>query len=97
MSYEVKGIVKEVDDIVEFDGGFKKRTVVLSVQDGNYTNDFAVDFLKEKADASSSLKIGDEVEVNFNVRCKKQESTGRWFTNAQGWKWNVTASSEITY
>lgn len=84
-SLVVKGTVKSVGEVETFDSGFQKCTVVFEEQDGQYTNDIAIDFLKQKADAASKMQEGEVLEVHCNIR--SNESNGRWFTNVNGWKW----------
>jgi hypothetical protein len=94
MSYTVKGRVKHVGDIETFDSGFQKRLVVLEVNDNGYTNDFAMEMVKDKATAAGELKVGQEIEANFNVR--SNEHNGRYYTNLNCWKWNVLTSAPPT-
>ena len=94
MSYTVKGRVKHVGDIETFDSGFQKRLVVLEVNDNGYTNDFAMEMVKDKATAAGELKVGQEIEANFNVR--SNEHNGRYYTNLNCWKWNVLTSASPT-
>ena len=94
MSYTVKGRVKHVGDIETFDSGFQKRLVVLEVNDNGYTNDFAMEMVKDKATAAGELKVGQEIEANFNVR--SNEHNGRYYTNLNCWKWNFLTSAPPT-
>lgn len=84
MSYDLTGTVKLLQDEQQFNSGFKKRELVVSVQDGNYTQEILIEFHNDKIDLLSSLSPGDEVTVTFDLRGR--EYNGRYFTNVVGWK-----------
>jgi len=84
MSYELTGIVKVISDPQMFSSGFSKRELVVSVPDGNYTQDISLEFIKDKADLLNDLSLGEQVTVSFNI--KGREYNGRYFNNLQGWK-----------
>jgi hypothetical protein len=95
MSFKVKGKVKEILGTEAVgQNGTLKNTVIVTTRDGEYDTDIAIDFMKEKADlVDSKVKVGDEVEIDFNLR-SNQASGGRWFTNANGWKFSVIKPSD---
>lgn len=82
----VKGTVKSVGEVETFGSGFQKCTVVFEEQDGQYTNEIAIDFVKDKAFKASKMAEGETFEVHCNVR--SNERNGKWYTNVSGWKWN---------
>lgn len=84
MSYELSGKVKVIQDPHTFASGFTKQELVVSVPDGNYTQDISIEFLKDKTDLLNGLKVGDEVTVFFNIRGR--EYNGRYFNNLTAWK-----------
>ena len=91
--YTLKGKVSEISGVIEVGANnFKKNTVVFDVEDNGYTDQIAIDFTKDKADAvDDQLNVGDVVEVSFNVRSNCPGD--RWFTNLQGWKWNKVSAT----
>ena len=84
MSYELSGNVKVVLEPQTFASGFIKRELVVSVQDGQYTQEICVEFVKDKVALLDSLQPGQPVSISFNI--KGREYNGRYYTNLQGWK-----------
>jgi len=91
--YTAKGKVIHVGGLEKFESGFQKRQIVIEIEDNGYTDNLAMDVIKDKADAAGNLNRGDQVEVSFNIR--SNEHNGRYFTNLNCWKWNVTSSAQI--
>lgn len=94
-SLTIKATVKSVGEVETFNSGFQKCTVVFEEQDGQYTNDIAVDFVKDKADAACKMVEGEQYEVHCNIRSK--EANGKWFTNVIVWKWNDVNGNSSGY
>ena len=97
MSNQVKGTVKEVQQMQSFPskkGGedFKKQTVVLDYQSGEYTNQIALDFTNDKIQALNGVKVGDEVEVSYDVRANPYN--GKWYNNINAYKLQVLNQSQ---
>ncbi|MDC0404382.1 DUF3127 domain-containing protein [Porticoccaceae bacterium] len=84
MNFELSGKVKVIQDPQTFSSGFSKRELVVSVEDGNYTQDINFEFLKEKADLLNDLVVGEEVNVSFNIRGR--EYNGKYFNNLTAWR-----------
>ena len=89
--YSSKSVrIEVIGETQEFGtNGFKKRELVGIEEDGQYENCFQFDFVNDKVDLLDNLSVGDEVEVFFNIRCRKVEQSGkddRYFTSLSGWK-----------
>lgn len=84
MSYELSGKIKLIQDEQTFDSGFRKREVVVTVDDGKYPQDISLEFVQDKADLLSDFAVGQEVTIAFNLRGR--EYNGRYFNNLTGWK-----------
>lgn len=79
----VTGVVHFVDEVKTYgQSGFRKRLVVLEQANERFTNYVPVEFVYEGCDDSASLKVGDEVEIQYRL-------TGR--------KWQRDANSEVKY
>lgn len=91
--YSITGTVKNVQD-VQLVGANQtpKNTAIFTVKDGEYENEIAIDFFKERAEKATDLNPGDQVEVFFNIR-SNEGTNDRWFTNLTGWKWNKVGST----
>jgi len=84
MSLKLQGTIKEIQQEQVVGVDFRKRLFVISVQDGNYSNDTAFEFHKDKTGILDQYSIGQLVDVDFNARSK--EYKGNWFTNLVAWK-----------
>ncbi len=84
MAYELTGKVKLIQDEQTFGSGFKKREMVVIVEDGKYPQEINLEFVQEKISLLDSLSPGQEVTVTFDIRGR--EYNGRYYNNLQGWK-----------
>lgn len=88
MSYELTGKIKLIQDEQQFNSGFRKREIVVTVEDGKYSQDILLEFLQDKIALLDSFSLGQEVTVSFNIRGR--EYNGRYFNNLAAWK--ITAA-----
>lgn len=88
MSYELTGKIKLIQDEQQFNSGFRKREIVVTVEDGKYSQDILLEFLQDKIALLDSFSPGQEVTVSFNIRGR--EYNGRYFNNLAAWK--ITAA-----
>ena len=84
MSYELTGKVKLVQDPQTFSSGFTKREMVVTVEDGKYSQDISLEFLQDKVSLLDGVTEGQEIKVFFDIRGR--EYNGRYFNNLVGWK-----------
>ena len=85
MVYELEGTVKLVGEVQSFGAkGFQKRDLVVTVEDGKYPQDIALELHSEKTELGDGLAIGSQVKVAFNIRGR--EYNGRYFNNLVAWK-----------
>ena len=84
MAYELSGKIKLIQEPKTFDSGFTKREMVVTVDDGRYPQDIALEFVKDKIALLEPLSPGQEVTVSFDIRGR--EYNGRYYNNLQGWK-----------
>lgn len=83
---KVQAKVLEVGMLVsgQSDNGtdWEKQQVVVETTEMESTQ-LAIDFIGErKTVTTKKLKVGDVVEVNFGIRCRKWAD--KWFTNLDG-------------
>ena len=84
MAYELTGKVKLVQDPQTFSSGFTKREMVVTVDDGKYSQDINLEFLQDKVSLLDSVSEGQKIKVFFDIRGR--EYNGRYFNNLVGWK-----------
>lgn len=84
MAYDLTGTILVIQDAQTFASGFSKREFVVTVEDGKYPQQIALECVKEKMDLLDSLKEGQQVKVTFDIRGR--EYNGRYFNNLQAWR-----------
>lgn len=92
---EIKGKVKAVPEMqsgVSAKGEWKRQTIVVEYQDGQYTSTVALDNAK-KAEEFGKLSVGDEVTFKCNLPTSR-EYNGRWYTSVNCWGWDVDSKVE---
>ncbi|MEH6652506.1 MAG: DUF3127 domain-containing protein [Motiliproteus sp.] len=90
MAYDLTGKIKLIQDEQTFGSGFKKREMVVTVEDGKYPQEINLEFVQDKVNLLDALQIGQEVTVTFDIRGR--EYNGRYFNNLQGWKIEAATS-----
>lgn len=91
MAYELSGKIKLIQDPKTFDSGFRKREMVVIVEDGRYPQEINLEFVQDKVALLDDLQPGQEVTVAFDIRGR--EYNGRYFNNLQGWKVTLAEDS----
>jgi hypothetical protein len=84
VGYELSGKIKLIQDEKVFDSGFRKREIVVTVEDGKYPQDILLEFVQDKADLLSDCAVNQEIKVTFDIRGR--EYNGRYFNNLVGWR-----------
>ena len=92
MNYEMEGVVKLLQEPQTFSGGFTKREIVLSIQDGQYTQDVCIEFVQDKVALLDTITVGQIITISFNI--KGREYNGRYFNNLQGWRIETDKSAK---
>ena len=92
MNYEMAGTVKLLQEPQTFSGGFTKREIVLSIQDGQYTQDVCIEFVQDKVALLDTITVGQIITISFNI--KGREYNGRYFNNLQGWRIETDKSAK---
>ena len=91
MSYDLTGKVKLVMDAKTISDKFTVREFVVTVEDGNYPQDIALQFVNDKVSLLDTIQVGQEVTVSFDIRGR--EYNGRYFNNLNAWKLQAGASA----
>lgn len=91
MSKEMKlgGKLVRVDDVQEFQSGFKKREFVIETEDGQYSQMVKFELHKDNVNKLANLQLGQSIEVHFNIR--GNEHKGKVYNNLVAWKLVVGA------
>ncbi|MEM1136995.1 MAG: DUF3127 domain-containing protein [Bacteroidota bacterium] len=90
MSFEVKGKLVEIYDENQVTDKFKKREFVIEVQDGMYSEFVKMQLLQDKCGLIDPFKVGDEINVSFNLKGRPYTRDGKttYFTNLDAWRIN---------
>jgi hypothetical protein len=85
MSYTATGIIKAIGKTESVgSNNTDKRELVITVPDGNYSNDMCLQMMKDKVTLVSNFQVGQKVNIHFNI--KSNEYNGKYFTNLTLWK-----------
>lgn len=85
-----KVTIAEIGETNEFgNNGFRKRELIGVEQSGDYENHFCFEFVQDKTEILDNFEVGEDVEVFFNIRCRKYEPIDKpvqYYTSLSGWK-----------
>ncbi len=88
--YKFKGTIKHIGDTQTFgDKGFTKRDFVLIESDAKYPQTVKFELIKDNINLIEGYKIGEEVEVKFNI--KGREYNGNYYVSLEAYKLIATA------
>ena len=79
------GKIIRIGDIQVFDSGFQKRELVIETQT-DYPQTIPFEVTKDKCDLLEAFKLGDIVEVFYNVRGNYWEKGDRYFVALLAWR-----------
>lgn len=102
MSYEIKGTVSHTTETQVINEKFKKREFAIGVSnqigENIYTEHIKFQMVQDKCSLLDNINIGDEVEVNFNIKGNRFEKDGKvnYFNNLVAWKISVLSKVEKT-
>jgi single-strand DNA-binding protein len=83
--YKFKGTIKEVKDTQIFETkSFKKREFILTESESKYPQTIKFELFKDNCNLIEGYKIGEEVEVKFNVRGR--EYNGNYYVSLEAYK-----------
>ena len=81
---EIKGKVFEIGNVENVNEKFKKRELILEyAENPEYVEYIKFEATQNKVDLLNSLRVGDEVEISFNLRGRgwKDKSGKQNYTN----------------
>ena len=89
MSFEVEGKLYKKFDVVQVTDTFRKRELVLEIQNGNYPEYIKFQLLQDKCSALDPHNEGDELKVHFNLKGRpynNRQGGVTYFTNLNAWR-----------
>lgn len=85
-----KGTIKLVFDTVQVSDRFKKREFVITETGSPYPQEVIFQLSQEKVDLVNEFKVGEEVEVSFNLRGRAwtnpKDGVTRYFNSLEAWR-----------
>jgi single-strand DNA-binding protein len=88
--YKFKGTIKHIGDIQTFgEKGFSKQDLVLVESDAKYPQTVKFELTKDNTKLTTGYKIGEEVEVKFNI--KGREYNNNYYVSLEAYKLIATA------
>lgn len=101
MSYEIKGKVCYIGQVLQVSSTFKKADLAIEISEENgdkvYTNFVKFQVVQDKTSLLSLLNVGDDIEISFNIKGNRVEKNGatNYFSNLDIWKINVLEKETI--
>lgn len=98
MSYQLTGILRQIDPIIEVSDKFKKREFIIEEEnekDPKYNDFHRFQLVNDKCEKIDSAKVGDQITVDFNLKGRKWEKDGKtsYFSTLDAWKITVVKSA----
>jgi hypothetical protein len=94
---ELKGTIDKINETQVVTDKFQKREFVLKVVDNPEYPDFiGLEFTQDKCDLLNKYEVGQDVEVEFNLRGRKwtnKQGVEQVFNTLQAWKINASGSN----
>ena len=94
----VQGTVEKINETQAVSDKFQKREfVVKHGENQDYPEYSSFEFIQDKCDILDVYRVGQEVEVEFNLKGRpyedKKTGTTRYFNTLQAWKINALGSN----
>ena len=86
---QITGKIIEIFDVVNISASFRKREFVLEYQEGQYPELIKFEAIQDKCEMLDSYAVGDEVNVDFNLKGRKWTSPQgevKYFNTLQAWR-----------
>ena len=95
---KVRGVVHLVEETKTYgQKGFQKRLVVLEQDNGRFPNFIPLEFLRDNCDSADDLKVGDEVEISYQLSGRKwqrdPDSEVKFFLSAEALSFKVLSGA----
>jgi len=79
------GPVVHVGETEQVSEKFRKRLLVVELEDDKYPQTIAFDVVQDKCDDLDAINVGDRLTVHFDLRGRAWKD--KFFSNLQAWKW----------
>ena len=96
MAIEIKGTIHRLFDTKQVSDKFRKREMVVLVEDGKYPQTLLVEVTGDRIDQTSQLREGDAVTCAINLRGREWRSPAgevKYFNSIEAWRIEVTGQA----
>ena len=87
---KIIGKLIHLTSIQKVSNTFKKRTFVVEyIENPQYPEYISFELIQERCEIIEPFKIGDEIEVSFNIKGRKwinSEGSKKYFNSLQAWR-----------
>lgn len=87
--YKLTGTIKVINDTIQVSEKFSKRELVVTDESELYPQDISLQFSQDKCDILNAFKVGQKVEVSFNLRGREwinPQGEAKYFNSLDAWK-----------
>lgn len=92
----IKGKLLEISDTQQISNTFKKREFVVEYSENPQYPEFVkFELIQDKCDLLNSYKVGDELDVHFNLKGRKwtdPKGEVKYFNSLQAWRLEPASS-----
>jgi len=99
---EFSGIIHKINEAVHVNATFKKRAFIIESSenkgDRTFTELVQFEFIQDKCDLLDGFKVGDQVNIGFNLKGRKWTSPqgeDKFFNTLQAWMINLLTDKEL--
>ena len=92
-----RGEVINAGEVKEYGANkFRKHEVVIKTGDDRFPNTIPVEFIKDAIERSTSLRVGQDVEIKCRLNGREWEKDGnvRYFVSVQGMEISFVSETE---
>lgn len=95
---EVRGKITDISDSIII-GMIEKKVLTVKETDGQYPQEYEIDFLNGKGDHLDSFSIGDMVKVQTELRGRRWAKNGKsgFMLSLSGWKCEKTGGNQYDH
>ena len=91
-SFEIEGKLHKKSDTQKVSETFRKRELVIEVDDGKYPQFVPFELLQDRCSVLDPFNEGDLVKVSFNLRGR--EWNNRYFCSLNAWRIEKVSGSD---
>lgn len=88
--FNIKGKIKVIMDVQQISDKFRKREFVLETKSGQYDQTVAFQLAQDNVDMIDAHKVGDEVNVSFDLRGREwtspKDGQVKYFNTLSAWR-----------